>query len=159
MCQASAVCLHFFVVVCLQYQLMNVGKSARTVNNWHLTEIANLAQSEPIAKKVYILLAKNAGTVLPQAEPEPLKKENAMFQFVPREHFWIPLLMIVFCVLVGITSNLTREHLVTNARQIPPLQQRVLDLRMIVPINATMQRTVNLHSVTEMPIAFSIKTI
>ena len=95
------------------------------------------------------MLAKNAGTDLPQAEPEPLRKENAMFQYVPREPFWIPLLTIVFCVLAGTTSNLTRELLVTNAHQIPPLQQKGLDLQMIVLINAMMPRTANLHSVAE----------
>ena len=58
-----------------------------------------------------------------------------MFQSVPREPFWIPLLTIVYFVLADTTSNLTRELLVTNAHQIPPLQQKGLDLQMIVLIS------------------------
>merc|ERR1712223_708428 len=110
-------------------------------------------------KKAYIWLAKNAETVLPQAEPEPLKKANVMSLFVHREHIWILRLTIVFCVLADITNNLTTEPVVTNARQIPLLQLKDLDLQMIVPISVTMPRTDNLPFVKEMPIAFSIKTI
>merc|ERR1719492_102832 len=137
---------------------MHVEKNARMGNNEPLTEIANLAQSELIARKAYIWLAKNAETVLPQAEPEPLKKANVMSLFVHRELIWMLRLTIVYCVLADITNNLTKEPVVTNARQTPLLQLKDLDLQMIVPINVTMPRTDNLPFVTEMPIAFSIKT-
>ena len=38
-------------------------------------------------------------------------------------------------MLADITNNLTKEPVVTNARQIPLLQLKDLDLQMIVPIS------------------------
>ena len=58
-----------------------------------------------------------------------------VYIFFTQEPFWIPLLTIVYFVLADTTSNLTREPAVTNAHQIPPLQQKGLDLQMIVLIS------------------------
>ena len=58
-----------------------------------------------------------------------------MSLFVHRELIWILRLTIVFCVLADITNNLTKEPVVINARQIPLLQLKDLDLQMIVPIS------------------------